>query len=81
MQEIQDNLSDLERENQENLQTRKLCALVIGHKKRSPVAVNEATGLSEFDFNEGLTMSIERKVQVTDIQRVYNEFKLQLHHE
>jgi len=70
-QEIQDQLSDLEREKQENLQTRKLCALVIGHKKSSPGAVNENTGLSEFDFNEDLAMRIERNVQAADVQRVY----------
>jgi len=71
LQEIQDQLFDLEREKQENLQTRKLCGLVIGHKKSSPGAVNKATGISEFDFNEDLAMRIEKKVQTTDIQRVY----------
>jgi len=71
LQEIQNQLSDLEREKQENLKTRKLCALVIGHKKSSPGAANENTGLSEFDFNEDLAMRIESKVRETDIQRVY----------
>jgi hypothetical protein len=33
---------------------RKLCALVIGHKKRSPGALNTNANLSEFDFNEDL---------------------------
>ncbi len=49
----------------------KLCALVIGHKKTSPGAVNEASNLTEFDFNDNLARLIERKVSKTDIQRIY----------
>ncbi|NIQ37625.1 MAG: hypothetical protein GTN81_03425 [Proteobacteria bacterium] len=49
----------------------KLCALVIGHKKRSPGAKNETANLTEFDFNEDLARSIEREVQNTEIQRIY----------
>jgi len=49
----------------------KLCALVIGHKKRSPGAMNAATGLTEFDFNEKLALLIEEKVEAVQIQRVY----------
>jgi len=41
----------------------KLCALVIGHKKRSPGAINANSNLSEFDFNEILALRIEKKVQ------------------
>ncbi len=50
---------------------RRLCALVIGHKRRSPGAVNLSQNLSEFDFNDDFAMRIERKVQETEIQRVY----------
>jgi len=70
LQEIQEQLSSLEPEEKKR-HTGKLCALVIGHKKNSPGAVNEKDGLSEFDFNENLAMKIERKVRSTDIQRVY----------
>ncbi|MCF6253988.1 MAG: hypothetical protein L3J38_04490 [Thiomicrorhabdus sp.] len=52
----------------------KTCALVIGHKKRSPGAVNTSQNLSEFDYNERLALEIEaafcehNKVR---IQRIY----------
>jgi len=49
----------------------KLCALVIGHKKRSPGAKNAKANLTEFDFNEDLALRIERKIERTDIQRIY----------
>lgn len=49
----------------------KLCALVIGHKKSSPGAVNESQNLTEFEFNDFLSFHIEKKVVNTDIQRVY----------
>jgi len=49
----------------------RLCALVIGHKKMSPGAVNEATGLSEFDFNDHLSIMIEKRVKRVLVQRVY----------
>ncbi len=63
-------LSELESE-QEIGQPKKLCALVIGHKKSSPGAVNERAGLSEFDFNEDLAIRIEKKVKKTEVQRIY----------
>ncbi|MEA1900046.1 MAG: N-acetylmuramoyl-L-alanine amidase [Thermodesulfobacteriota bacterium] len=68
--EIQERLSELEGE-QEIGQPKKLCALVIGHKKSSPGAVNESTGLTEFDFNEDLAIRIEKKVKKTEVQRIY----------
>ncbi len=68
--EIQEHLSEMEGE-QEIVQPKKLCALVIGHKKSSPGAVNEKTGLTEFDFNEDLAIRIEKAVEKTQIQRVY----------
>jgi len=49
----------------------KLCALVIGHKKTSPGAVNKNKNLTEFDFNEDLAMKIEKKVNDAEVQRVY----------
>ncbi len=50
----------------------RLCALVIGHKKASPGAVNARTGLTEFAFNEDLAMRIETRIRATvAIQRVY----------
>lgn len=63
-------LSELESE-QEIGQPKKLCALVIGHKKSSPGAVNERAGLAEFDFNEDLAIRIEKNVKKTEVQRVY----------
>ena len=49
----------------------RLCALVIGHKKTSPGAVNPSTGLSEFAFNDELSRLIEQEVQGVAVQRVY----------
>ena len=69
--EIQNHLSELEKKEEEIVQPKKLCALVIGHKKHSPGAVNEKTGLNEFEFNEDLATRIEKKAKTTKIQRVY----------
>lgn len=49
----------------------KKCALVIGHKKSSPGAVNTATGLTEFAFNEALAFKIESEVSGAEVQKVY----------
>ncbi len=49
----------------------KLCALVIGHKKTSPGAINKTTGLTEFGFNENLAIRIEQECEQVRIQRVY----------
>ncbi|MFQ5866211.1 MAG: N-acetylmuramoyl-L-alanine amidase [bacterium] len=49
----------------------KLCALVIGHKKSSPGAINDNQNLTEFEFNDFLSFRIEKKVVNTDVQRVY----------
>ena len=67
--EIQEQLSELESEDQEITPLKKLCALVIGHKKSFPGAVNERAGITEFDFNENLAIRIEKKVIQTN-QRV-----------
>ena len=49
----------------------RLCALVIGHKQRSPGAVNERAGLTEFAFNDDLARRIEARVGGVEVQRVY----------
>ncbi len=49
----------------------KKCALVIGHKKLSSGASNPSSGLSEFAFNEILSMDIEKEVSGVEVQRVY----------
>ncbi|MCK5553890.1 MAG: hypothetical protein KAJ09_12140 [Deltaproteobacteria bacterium] len=36
----------------------KLCALVIGHKERSPGAKNAEASLTEFDFDKDLPFKI-----------------------
>ena len=49
----------------------KLCALVIGHKKKSPGAANVDAKLAEFNFNEELARRIETMTVNAEIQRVY----------
>jgi len=68
--EIQERLSELESE-QEIAPLKKRCALVIGHKKSSPGAVNERAGITEFDFNEDLAIRIEKKIRNAEVQRIY----------
>ena len=48
-----------------------LCALVIGHTPESPGAMNKATGLTEFNFNEVLSQDIVGAVKEVDVIRVY----------
>ena len=69
--EIRECLNEFEEEVREKIRPRKLCALVIGHKKSPPGASNDKTGLNEFDFNEKLANLIEKKAQETQIQRIY----------
>jgi len=69
--EIKEHLSQLKNEEEEIVQAKKLCALVIGHKKSSPGAGNDRAGIHEFEFNEDLAMRIEKKTQNTKVQRVY----------
>lgn len=52
---------------------KKRCALVIGHKKESPGAVNMKSGIGEFRFNEELASLIEQKVKNTTIHRIYRK--------
>ena len=71
LEEIHHQISELESLEKETKNQRKLCALIIGHKKHSPGAINAKANLSEFDFNEGLALRIEKKVQKTEMQRIY----------
>lgn len=71
LSEIKAQLSELYHEEGEIVQPKKLCALVIGHKKSSPGARNEAAGIHEFEFNEDLAMRIENRVESAMVQRVY----------
>lgn len=50
---------------------RMVCALVVGHKHSSPGAVNEDSGITEFEFNDELARDIEAKQSDVIIQRVY----------
>lgn len=70
-EEIREQLVKLESEDPEKRGQRKKCALVIGHKKTSPGAVNPNRDLNEFNFNEALALSIEGKPQLAEIQRIY----------
>ena len=49
----------------------KTCALVIGHKRASQGASNQASGITEFEFNEQLAIDIEAAVSDVIIQRIY----------
>ena len=67
--------------NIESKEKKKLCALVIGHKKTSPGAINKKTGITEFEFNDDLIIRIEKKVKNIDIQRVYRRTYKELPHD
>lgn len=71
LKEIGEMLSKLESEASGEPGTHKICALVIGHKKSSPGALNLETGLTEFDFNEALAHRIEGMPSMTAVQRIY----------
>jgi len=49
----------------------KKCALVVGHKKASPGAMNKSTGVTEFEFNDSLAIDIESVVSGVVVQRIY----------
>jgi len=76
-------LKDLQNQlaNIKSKEKRKLCALVIGHKKASPGAINKKTGITEFEFNDDLAIKIEKKVENVDIQRVYRRIYKELPHD
>ncbi len=71
LEEIRQQLAERESEDPERQEQRKKCALVIGHKKTSPGAVNPNTGIKEFDFNEALALRIEGKTTLAEVQRIY----------
>jgi len=70
-EEFMHKLSDIQTEVHNKHEKKKLCALVIGHKKYSPGAINADTGLSEFEFNEDLALRIEKRLEKVKIQRIY----------
>ncbi len=76
LKEIQNQLANIE-----SKEKRKLCALVIGHKKTSPGAINKKTGITEFEFNDDLAIRIEKKVKDVEIQRVYRRTYKELPHD
>lgn len=53
-------------------------ALVVGHRKGSPGAVNKSTGISEFAFNKDLAEFIKTTVQFCDVEVVYRDSYLGL---
>lgn len=71
LEEIKSGISELEFEKTETQDQSKLCALVIGHKKKSPGAINVNSNLTEFDFNEDLALRVEKGIGKTQVQRVY----------
>jgi len=78
LDEFASKLSETESEKPEVPEKKRLCALVIGHKKHSPGAVNAKMGLTEFDFNEELALRIEKRVKNVEIQRIYRRTYKQL---
>ncbi len=78
LEEFEDELSKPDDKKSGLSKKKKLCALVIGHKKNSPGARNKNSNLVEFDFNEALALSIEKKVKNVEIQRVYRRTYNQL---
>ena len=52
---------------------KKLCVLDIGHSPKKQGAKNVKRGLTEFKFNDDLSIRIEQKVKKVKIQRVYRK--------
>ena len=48
-------------------------ALVVGHRKGSPGAVNKTTGISEFAFNKDLAEFIKTTMQFCEVEVVYRD--------
>jgi len=48
----------------------KLCVLIVGHKESSPGAVNEGLGMSEFAFNDKLSVDIQEALTSADVSVV-----------
>lgn len=55
-----------------------LCALVIGHSAASPGAINLASGVQEFEFNDALAKQIEAQTRNVDVHRIYRRNYQQL---
>ena len=53
--------------------SKKVCALVVGHTVNSQGAVNKRSGLTEFDFNNGLANRIKIKSEDVKIHIVYRD--------
>lgn len=51
----------------------KTCILVVGHRKKSPGAVNTMTGLNEFLFNNALATDIKNAVENIKIKIIYRK--------
>ena len=52
------------------------CALVIGHKRGSPGAVNKTSGMTEFNLNEDLATDIIKSIENIDnieVVKVYRD--------
>lgn len=71
LEEIRKRLAKQESGTPEKQEPRKKCALIIGHKKASPGAVNLNAGINEFEFNEALAIRIEGRDTKTEVQRIY----------
>ena len=56
----------------------KACALVIGHTKESPGAMNRNEGLTEFWFNYRLGLRIVKMIEGVDIYTIYRSTYKQL---
>ena len=55
------------------MSNKKLCALVVGHTRGSQGAVNKSTGLTEFDFNNGMAVRVKLKSEAVKIEIVYRD--------
>lgn len=71
LEEIKSRISELESGKRDTQNQSKLCALVIGHKKKSPGAINANSSLTEFYFNEDFALRVEKGIEKTQVQRVY----------
>lgn len=49
------------------------CALVVGHKPKSPGAINKASGMTEYEFNNGLAKDIKKNITCVDIKIIQRE--------
>ena len=71
LEEIKERLSKRDSGTSEKQTRPKKCALVIGHKKTSPGALNPNSDIKEFEFNDTLALRVEGKATTTEVQRIY----------